>query len=137
MRTRNLFLVAALMGAAIPSTVYSRCHAVCDHPVGGPPRIELAGQGGGEITKAQWEKLTAVNLSGCTPDARVVSLRIQVINCEGKPDGYTGKDATLTPMMRTMVRNLPPGMAFTVQVEVKDGTGRKWAVPDAHFVWKG
>ncbi len=91
----------------------------------------------GEITAAQWRAVTAVDLVGCVPSARVTALNICIKDCEGKDAGYNAKDATITEAMKTMVANLPIGTAFTITVKVVDGSGKTWEVQPAKFVWKG
>ena len=104
---------------------------------GGPPAIRIAGKGGGEITLAQWTAVSSVDLEGCVPNARITSLEIRIKDCQGKDAGYTTTNAYLTEAMKTMVRNLPPGMEFTVTVTVVDERGKNWEVQPATFWWKG
>lgn len=104
---------------------------------GGPPAIRIAGKGGGDITLAQWTAVSNVDLVGCVPNARITSLHICIKDCQGKDAGYTTTNAYLTEAMKTMVRNLPPGMEFTVTVTVVDERGKNWEVQPATFWWKG
>lgn len=104
---------------------------------GGPPAIRIAGKGGGVLTLAQWTTVSSVDLVGCVPIERITSLEIRIKDCQGKDAGYTTTNAYLTDAMKTMVRNLPPGMEFTVTVTVKDERGKNWEVQPATFVWKG
>ncbi|MBK8227716.1 MAG: hypothetical protein IPK70_11135 [Flavobacteriales bacterium] len=104
---------------------------------GGPPAIRIAGKSGGDITAAQWSTVKTVDLVGCVPGARIVSLRLCVRDCQGKDAGLTGKEPALTESMKAMVSNLPVGTRFRVGVVVSDRSGKSWDVPDAEFVWKG
>lgn len=104
---------------------------------GGPPAIRLAGQAGGDITAAQWSSLAAVELQGCAPGARIVSLTFCIKDCKGKDAMAGGDSGVLTAYQRQMIRNLPSGMPFRVQAVVRDAAGRTWDVPEAHFIWKG
>lgn len=92
---------------------------------------------GGEINAAQWRTVSAVDLVGCVPTARITALHICIKDCEGKDAGYTAKEGTLTSAMKTMVANLPPGTSFTITVRVVDSSGKSWEVQPAKFVWKG
>ena len=104
---------------------------------GGPPAIRIAGKSGGDITAAQWNSMKAVDLVGCVPGARIVSLRLCVRDCKGKDAGLNAKEPTLTESMKAMISNLPVGTRFRVEVVVSDRSGKFWDVPDAEFVWKG
>lgn len=104
---------------------------------GGPPAIRIAGKGGGVLTLAHWTAVSSVDLVGCVPNARITSLHIRITDCQGKDAGYTTTNAFLTDAMKIMVRNLPPGMEFTVTVTVKDERGKNWEVQPATFWWKG
>ena len=103
---------------------------------GGPPAIRIAGKMAGEITAAQWRAVSAVDLVGCVPTARITALHICIKDCEGKDAGYNAKEGTLTSAMKTMVSNLPPGTSFTITVRVVDSSGKPWEVQPAKFVWK-
>lgn len=104
---------------------------------GGPPAIRIAGKMSGDITAAQWRTVSAVDLVGCVPSARITAMHICIKDCEGKDAGYNTKDGTLTSAMKTMVSNLPPGTTFTITVRVVDSDGKAWEVQPAKFVWKG
>lgn len=111
--------------------------AVLEAPLGGPPAIRLAGRSGGDLNAAQWRALKAVDLVGCMPDARIVSLTFCIKDCKGKDAMAGGEGATLTLYQRQMIANLPPGTPFRVQVVVRDRKGRAWDIPEAHFIWRG
>jgi len=138
MFTHALILAAALVSvSAAPLRMPSATTCVVVAPDGGPPRISVANKASGDITKAEWADLKAVELHGCVPDARIVALELCIKDCTGRNDGSKGSDATLTTLMKTMIINLPAGAPFTVEVVVKDAKGKVWDVPDATYVWKG
>lgn len=129
MNTLTILLASAML--ASPATPLPRTME------GGPPAIRIAGKSGGDITAAQWSTVKAVDLVGCVPGARIVSLRLCVRDCKGKDAGLTGKEPALTESMKAMISNLPVGTRFRVAVVVSDRSGKSWDVPDAEFVWKG
>ncbi len=137
MFTHTIVLVAALVSlSASPLHVPLRtCAAVT--PVGGPPYISLADKDKGDITKAEWAVLKAVELHGCVSDARITSLTICIKDCTAKDATANAKDGTITTAMRTMIANLPAGTSFSVKVKVVDANGKDWPVPTATFMWKG
>lgn len=100
---------------------------------GGPPSIRIAEKSKGDITRAEWTAATAVKLAGCVPDARVTSLTVCINDCQGRGSALTTPSGNFTREMKGMVANLPNGTAFTVKVQVKDGRGKSWPVPDAMF----
>lgn len=129
MNTLTLLLASVLLAApSAPRPVT---------PEGGPPAIRLAGKSSGDITAAEWSALKAVDLVGCVPGARIVSLTFCIKDCKAKDAFAGGENAELTPYQRQMIQNLPPGTPFRVQVVVKDANGKAWDVPEANFVWKG
>lgn len=129
MNTLTLLLASALL--ASPEAPLAR------NMEGGPPAIRIAGKSGGDITAAQWNSAKAVDLVGCVPGARIVSLRLCVRDCKGKDAGLSAKEPTLTESMKAMISDLPVGTRFRVEVVVSDRSGKSWDVPDAEFVWKG
>jgi len=104
---------------------------------GGPPAIRLAGNSTGNITAAQWSAVKSVDIVGCVPGARIVSLTFCIKDCKAQDAMAGGESATLTPYQRKMIASLPPGTPFRVQVVMKDAQGKTWDVPEARFVWKG
>lgn len=133
-------LLASCLSLIDPSAAHTAPqHLALDAIVlpGGPPAIRIAGKMGGEINAAQWRTVSAVDLVGCVPTARITALHICIKDCEGKDAGYTAKEGTLTSAMKTMVANLPPGTSFTITVRVVDSSGKSWEVQPAKFVWKG
>jgi len=134
------FTLAIVLAYMQPSTAHvaeRSTTATATVVPGGPPAIRIAGKGGGDITLAQWTAVSNVDLVGCVADARITSLHICIKDCQGKDAGYTTTNAYLTEAMKTMVRNLPPGMEFTVTVTVVDERGKNWEVQPATFWWKG
>lgn len=105
--------------------------------VGGPPSIRIAGKSGGDITAADWRTVKTVELVGCVPGARIVSLTFCIKDCTGKDAMAGGESGVLTEYQHQMIRNLPAGTPFKMQVVVRDAKGKAWDVPDAHFVWRG
>lgn len=137
-----MFTHILLFAAVLMSTSFSGPPATCAdasvlNPDGGPPRINLAEKSSGDITKAEWASIKAVELHGCVPDARITALTVCIKDCTGKAAFAAGTDATITSAMRTMIANLPVGTPFTVKVTVKDAKGKVWEVPNANYVWKG
>lgn len=130
----HLALLCLPFHAPLPSPVPA---AALLHPVGGPPAIHLAGKAKGDITRAEWDALKAVELVGCVPDARITSLTISIN--EGKAPGETLNTPGAMPSapMRRMIGGLSAGKTFTVKVVVKDGKDKVWEVAPAHYVWKG
>lgn len=124
------FAASVLLTTAEPSTFSAAAP-------GGPPRIMLDGRSSGDITAAQWSALKVVGLHGCVPDARITSLALCIKDCKAKDATATGVDGTLTPFMRKMIANLPPGTPFMIKAVVKDAKGMTWDVPEARFVWRG
>jgi hypothetical protein len=117
-------LLASCLSLIDPSAAHTAPqHLALDAIVlpGGPPAIRIAGKMGGEITAAQWRMVSAVDLVGCVPTARITALHICIKDCEGKDTGYNAKDGT----------------PFTVTVRVVDSSGKAWEVQPAKFVWKG
>jgi hypothetical protein len=104
---------------------------------GGPPAVLITGKSGGDISAAEWRTVQAVDLGGCVPGARIVSLTFCMVDCHGKDAFAGGEHAQLTAYQRQMIGNLPPGTPFRVQAVVRDASGRTRDVPEAHFVWKG
>ncbi|MFZ1694864.1 MAG: hypothetical protein WAT74_16825 [Flavobacteriales bacterium] len=126
---KSILLASVLLAAPLPRTVLLS--------EGGPPSIRIAGKTSGDITAAQWSTTKAVDLVGCVPGARIISLAFCVRDCKGKDAILTGKDAIIGTAMRQMIANLPPGTRFTVKVLVRDANEKAWDVPDTHFIWKG
>lgn len=132
------FLLAALICAHFVAPIHTVDAAcVLAAPIGGPPSIRIAGKAGGEITAAQWSATKAVDLVGCVPGARIISLTFCIKDCKGKDAMINGKDASISSAMRQMIGNLPSGTPFTVKVMVRDEKEKVWEVPDARFLWKG
>jgi hypothetical protein len=131
-----LLLMAALSAPTVPLTINGSRATAIEVP-GGPPSIRLAKKAKGDISLAEWNSVRDIDLVGCVPDARITVLTICIRDCKGKEAMVTADGPVLTPDMRTMVRNLPPGTDFTVKVEVKDAKGNFWKVPPATFTWKG
>ncbi len=130
MRTAMLLSSAVLIFSAFTATSY-----IGDLVLpGGPPSIRLAGISKGAITQVVWAKTTTVDLAGCVPDAQVTSLTVCILDCNRKADQLSTKGDRFTPAMKTMIANLPVGTPFTVKVNVVDGSGKTWKVPDAFFV---
>ncbi|MBK9175515.1 MAG: hypothetical protein IPM46_04095 [Flavobacteriales bacterium] len=127
-------LLAAALFSAAP--FHPRAAVVLPED-GGPPSIRIAGKASGDITAAQWSVLKTVDLAGCVPDARIVSLTFCIKDCKGKDAMAGGENGMPTDYQRQMIRNLPPGTPFKVQVVVRDAKGKTYDVPEAHFVWKG
>ncbi len=129
MNTLTLLLASVLLASPLePRAIAAE---------GGPPTIRIAGKAGGDITAAQWSGIKAVDLQGCVPGARIVSLTFCIKDCKAKDAFAGGEKAEITPYQRQMIRNLPPGTPFRVQVVVRDAQGKAWDVPEASFVWKG
>jgi hypothetical protein len=134
---KSLLFVALLCAPSVAAVQQAHAASVLDAPVGGPPAIRIAGKAGGDITAAQWTGLKSVDLVGCVPDARIVSLTFCIKDCKGKDAVAGGENGMPTAYQRQMIANLPPGTPFKVQVVVRDAKGKTWDVPEAHFVWKG
>jgi hypothetical protein len=117
----------------VPSPISSRSTMY----LGGPPTVRVAGKATGDVTAAEWSKVSEVNVIGCVPGARITSLTICIKDCKGHNARIRGKDELITDAMRTMVKNLPTGTSFTVSVTVEDADGKTWEVPAAKFVWGG
>ncbi len=100
---------------------------------GGPPSIRIAEKAKGNITRAEWTGAAVVKLAGCVADARVTSMTVCINDCKGKQAALSTTSGTFSKEMKTMITNLPDGTPFTIKVEVKDGSGKKWEVPDAVF----
>ena len=129
MNTVTLLLASVLLASPLEPRAFV--------PEGGSPRILLAGKSSGDITAAQWSGIKAVDVQGCVPGARIVSLTFCIKDCKGKDASAGGEKAEITPYQRQMIQNLPPGTPFRVHVVVRDAKGRAWDIPDAFFVWKG
>lgn len=76
---------------------------------------------------------TAVKLAGCVSDARVTSMTLCIHDCKGKQAALITVSGTFSKEMKSMIAELPDATPFTVKVEVKDGSGKSWEVPDAAF----
>jgi len=126
---KSILFASVLLAAPLPRTVVLS--------EGGPPSIRIAGKANGAITAAQWSTTKAVDLVGCVPGARIVSLTFCIKDCKGKDAMAGGESGVLTEYQHQMIRNLPAGTPFKVQVVVRDAKGKVWDVPDAHFIWKG
>ena len=137
MFTQTLLLAAALFSNSFHRGLDSNAEASVLAPVGGPPSIRLAGKSHGDIYKSDWSTVKTVDLHGCVPDARIVSLRICPRTCTGKDAGFTAKTPVLSKDLWAFVNALPVGTSFTVSVTVSDAKGRFWEVPDAKYVWRG
>ncbi|HRD54574.1 MAG TPA: hypothetical protein PKY96_18185 [Flavobacteriales bacterium] len=129
MISKSILLASVLLTAPLPRAVVLS--------EGGPPSIRITGKPSGGITAADWRNVKTVDLAGCVPDARIVSLTFCIKDCKGKDAMAGGEAGVLTAYQHQMIRNLPPGTPFRVQVVVRDATGNAWDVPEAHFVWKG
>lgn len=101
--------------------------------VGGPPSVRLAEKAKGNVTRAEWTAAAAVKLAGCVTDARVTSMTLCINDCKRNQAALTTANGTFSKEMKSMIANLPNGTPFTVKVEVKDGSGKFWEVPDAAF----
>lgn len=136
MNTRILLVALLCMPCSAPLQPARAAHPFVA-PEGGPPAVRIAGKAGGDITAAQWSAVKRVDLVGCVPGARIVSLTLCIKDCKSKEAMAGGEDAALTAYQRQMIANLPVGTPFKVQVVVRDEKGKVWEVPDAQFVWKG
>lgn len=138
-----MFTSSILLAAALVSFSATPVHMPCTGssaivaPVGGPPRINLAHKDKGDITKADWASIKAVELHGCVPDARITALTVCIKDCKGKDASLSNTSGEITKAMREMIANLPAGTPFTVKVTVRDPKNKAWEVPDASFTWQG
>ncbi|MCB0769505.1 MAG: hypothetical protein KDC00_03770 [Flavobacteriales bacterium] len=105
--------------------------------LGGPPSIRIAGLSGGDVSAEQFASARTVDLAGCQPDAKNVSLTFVTTDGKGIEKNVNDEGPEIEAAMRSMITALPKGATFLVEVEVKDSKGKTWKVPTASFIWIG
>ena len=103
-------------------------------PDGGPPRVQMAGISSGEVSRKALLAKPVIDLHGCVPTARVVAFTLRLDDGTGAATDFRTKESKLSERMIEALRKAPVGSVITITaLDVVDGDGKAWEVPEAKF----